>query len=87
MLLHQFVVAASSYQVFPDMSLNDFGRDVVLGSNSTFRVAETPFWVRNLFIESPMLIDPVCRCSWTGYKSDNPGNSSVQGPLFVSNYE
>ena len=43
--LNKFAVSVFRDVALPTMDLNQFGQDTVLGSNNTFRVSQTPFWV------------------------------------------
>jgi hypothetical protein len=81
--IYLFFISLPQIAALLEMDLNKFGRDTVLGSNTTFRVSETPFWVR--------LVNPPCeliwlvrRCGWAGYQPHRTWNSSLQGSLIVS---
>jgi hypothetical protein len=46
--IYLFFISLRQIAALLEMDLNKFGRDTVLGSNTTFRVSETPFWVSSI---------------------------------------
>jgi hypothetical protein len=81
--IYLFFISLPGIAALLEMDLNKFGRDVVLGSNSTFRVLETPFWVR--LVNPPCeLISLVGRRGWAGYQPHRSWHSPLQSSFIVS---